>query len=138
MAEKQLNPTSPQALADAEVCDVSHLNPERVGAARAALMPSESAAELAETFKTLGDVTRVRILDALSRQELCVCDLAALVGISESAVSHQLRLLRTMRVVRSRRAGRMIFYALDDEHVLKLFAQASRHVAEARAPGSKA
>ena len=130
--------TRPDAVADAEYCDITHLNPERVGAARAALMASESAAELAETFKTLGDVTRVRILDALSRQELCVCDLAALVGLSESAVSHQLRLLRTMRVVRSRRAGRMIFYALDDEHVLKLFAQASRHVAEARSAGSKA
>ena len=137
MAEKP-NSSPPQAVADAEYCDISHLNPERVGAARAALMPSESAAELAETFKTLGDMTRVRILDALSRQELCVCDLAALVGLSESAVSHQLRLLRNMRVVRSRRAGRMIFYALDDEHVMKLFAQASRHVAEARSSGSKA
>jgi DNA-binding transcriptional ArsR family regulator len=138
MAEKQPNHTPSEAVADAEFCDITHLNPGRVGAARAALMPSESAAELAETFKTLGDVTRVRILDALSRQELCVCDLAALVGISESAVSHQLRLLRTMRVVRSRRAGRMIFYALDDEHVMKLFAQASRHVAEARSSRPKA
>ncbi len=138
MAEKQLNHSSTEPLADAEFCDVTHLNPERVGAARAALMPADSAAELAETFKTLGDVTRVRILDALSREELCVCDLAALVGLSESAISHQLRLLRNMRVVRSRRAGRMIFYSLDDEHVMKLFAQASRHVAETRPSGSKA
>lgn len=89
------------------------------------------AAELAETFKLLGDVTRVRILDALSRQERCVSDLAALVGLSESAVSHQLRLLRNMRLVRARREGRMVYYALDDQHIIELFEQASHHVAEA-------
>ncbi|HSL24267.1 MAG TPA: metalloregulator ArsR/SmtB family transcription factor [Vicinamibacterales bacterium] len=122
---------------DPDLCDVTHLNPERVRAARAALVPPEAAGELAETFKVLGDVTRVRILDALSRDELCVCDLAALVGLSESAVSHQLRLLRNMRLVRSRRAGRMIFYALDDRHIISLFHQASRHVAE-RAQASRA
>lgn len=115
---------------DPDLCDITHLHPERVSAVRAALMPVDSAAEVAETFKLLGDVTRVRMLDALARQELCVCDLAALVGLSESAVSHQLRLLRNMRIVRSRRAGRMIFYSLDDRHVIGLFQQASRHVAE--------
>jgi len=118
---------------DPDLCDITHLHPERVSAVRAALMPVDSAAEVAETFKLLGDVTRVRMLDALARQELCVCDLAALVGLSESAVSHQLRLLRNMRIVRSRRAGRMIFYSLDDRHVIGLFQQASRHVAEAAA-----
>jgi DNA-binding transcriptional ArsR family regulator len=89
------------------------------------------AAEVAETFKVLGDVTRVRLLDALAQQEQCVSDLAALVGLTESAVSHQLRLLRTMRLVRARRAGRMVFYALDDQHIVSLFEQASQHVAEA-------
>lgn len=118
---------------DPDLCDITHLHPERVSAVRASLMPVDSAAEVAETFKLLGDVTRVRMLDALARQELCVCDLAALVGLSESAVSHQLRLLRNMRIVRSRRAGRMIFYSLDDRHVIGLFQQASRHVAEAGA-----
>jgi ArsR family transcriptional regulator, lead/cadmium/zinc/bismuth-responsive transcriptional repressor len=117
-----------------ERCDISHLNPERVGAARAALLPAEEAADLAETFKVLGDVTRVRILDALSHQELCVCDIAALVGLSESAVSHQLRLLRGMRLVRPRRSGRMVFYALDDQHIISLFQQASRHVSEPARP----
>ena len=97
------------------------------------LLPAETALELAETFKTLGDVTRVRMLDALAQQELCVCDLASLVGLSESAVSHQLRLLRNMRLVRTRRAGRMIFYTLDDQHIISLFHQASRHVEEASA-----
>lgn len=87
-------------------------------------------AALADTFKVLGDVTRVRILDVLSRRELCVGDLAAILGLTESAVSHQLRLLRNARLVRSRRAGQMIFYALDDHHVVRLFAQGSEHVRE--------
>lgn len=94
------------------------------------LLP-DAAAELAETFKVLGDVTRVRILDALSHSERCVSDLAALVGLSESAVSHQLRLLRNTRLVRARREGRMVYYALDDQHIIGLFEQASHHVAEA-------
>jgi ArsR family transcriptional regulator, lead/cadmium/zinc/bismuth-responsive transcriptional repressor len=85
---------------------------------------------LTEIFRVLGDPTRVRILDALATAELCVGDLAAKVRISESAVSHQLRLLRGARIVRARREGRMIFYALDDKHVLALFRQGLRHVQE--------
>ena len=86
---------------------------------------------LTEIFRVLGDPTRVRILDALAKAELCVGDLAAQLGLTESAVSHQLRLLRNARVVRARRDGRMIFYALDDMHVLALFEQGLRHVQEA-------
>ena len=95
-----------------------------------------SATALAETFKVLGDTTRVRILDALSRSELCVHDLAGRVAISESAVSHQLRLLRGMRLVRQRRDGRLIYYALDDQHIVGLFVQGLEHVEEraSRAP----
>jgi ArsR family transcriptional regulator, lead/cadmium/zinc/bismuth-responsive transcriptional repressor len=86
--------------------------------------------EIAGTFKVLGDVTRVRILDVLSRRELCVGDIATVLGLGESAVSHQLRLLRAARLVRQRRAGQMMFYALDDHHVIRLFAQAHEHVRE--------
>src|SRR5262245_36904630 len=91
------------------------------GAARAprlrrALLADSSVAALAETFRALGDVTRVRMLDALSRAELCVGEIAELLGLSESAVSHQLRLLRGMRLVRPRRDGRLVYYALDDQH----------------------
>src|SRR5882672_10815565 len=93
-------------------------------------LTDDSAAALAETFKVLGDTTRVRILDALSRSELCVHDLAGRVGMSESAVSHQLRLLRGQRVVRTRRAGRNIYYALDDQHIAGLFVQGLEHVEE--------
>lgn len=93
-------------------------------------LDAESVTALAETFRMLGDVTRVRILDALSRAELCVQDLARRVDLTESAVSHQLRLLRGMRLVRPRRAGRQVFYTLDDHHIVRLFAQGLEHVQE--------
>src|SRR5262249_7643071 len=95
-----------------------------------AKLSDEAVTALAETFKVLGDGTRVRILDAISRSELCVCDIARAVGLTESAVSHQLRLLRGMRLVRPRRQGRMMFYALDDQHIVKLFEQGLKHVQE--------
>ena len=97
---------------------------------QADLLNSASVEALAETFKALGDSTRVRILDAVYRAELCVGDIASLLGLSESAVSHQLRLLRGMRLVRPRRAGQQIFYSLDDQHIVKLFAQGLEHVEE--------
>jgi ArsR family transcriptional regulator, lead/cadmium/zinc/bismuth-responsive transcriptional repressor len=96
-------------------------------------MGSDTVHAVADTFRVLGDPTRVRMLDALSSGELCVCDIASLVGISESAVSHQLRLLRSMRLVRTRRAGRLVYYAIDDQHILELLKQASTHVEESRA-----
>ena len=94
------------------------------------LMRPYAVEALADTFRVLGDPTRVRILDALSAGELCVCDIASLVGISESAVSHQLRLLRGMRLVRPRRAGRLVYYSVDDQHILELLKQALTHVEE--------
>ena len=110
-------------------------SPSSASAALAeALIGPEAAAGLAETFKVLGDLTRVRMLDALSHSELCVGDLAGLLGLTESAVSHQLRLLRSMRLVRSRRAGRMVIYMLDDDHILKLFRQGLDHVEESSGP----
>ena len=93
-------------------------------------MAPHDVESLTEFFRVLGDPTRVRILDALATSELCVGDLAERLGVSESAVSHQLRLLRSTRIVRARRAGRMVVYALDDRHVLALFRQGLRHVQE--------
>jgi ArsR family transcriptional regulator, lead/cadmium/zinc/bismuth-responsive transcriptional repressor len=113
-----------------ETCDVFHLDPPKVAALKTRLLPPSSVTSLTETFRVLGDVTRVRILDALSRSELCVCDIARLLGLSESAVSHQLRLLRGMRLVRPRREGRMMFYTLDDQHIVGLFEQGLEHVEE--------
>jgi DNA-binding transcriptional ArsR family regulator len=90
----------------------------------------ERARRLAETFSVLGDPTRVRIVHALSLSELCTSDLAAVVGMSESAVSHQLRTLRQLHVVRSRRDGKLVYYSLDDGHVRSLFEQGLAHAIE--------
>jgi ArsR family transcriptional regulator, lead/cadmium/zinc/bismuth-responsive transcriptional repressor len=111
-------------------CEAPHLDPRSTASRRQRLLPPRTVEALAETFRVLGDPTRVRILDVLATGELCVCDIAALVGISESAVSHQLRLLRGMRLVRPRRAGRQVFYAVDDHHILELLTQAMTHVEE--------
>jgi DNA-binding transcriptional ArsR family regulator len=94
---------------------------------RARLLTGAPLQAVSDIFKLLADPTRVRILDALSHGERCVCDLAALVGISESAMSHQLRLLRTARLVRPRREGRQAFYMLDDDHVIGLLRDARKH-----------
>jgi ArsR family transcriptional regulator len=112
------------------VCEVSHPQLDVLAQVRPALVDSRAAAALAATFAVLGDPTRVRLLDALAQHELCVCELAELVGSTESAVSHQLRLLRSLRLVRSRRAGRQVYYALDDDHIRALLTQGRRHVEE--------
>jgi ArsR family transcriptional regulator len=100
---------------------------------KARLLDEPSVTALAETFKVLGDGTRVRILDALARAEVPVCDLAQMLGLTQSAVSHQLRLLRGLRLVKSRRVGRHIYYVADDHHIVKLFEQGLEHVQERRA-----
>ncbi len=99
-----------------------------VRAARAGLIEAPVARELAGIFKALSDPTRLRIISALAGREVCVNDLAAALGMSQSAVSHQLRDMRETRLVRHRREGRHVFYALDDEHVRDLFAQGLAHI----------
>jgi DNA-binding transcriptional ArsR family regulator len=116
--------------AEAGACEGIHLDPRDTAVRRGRLMPDAAVRRVADTFRILGDPTRVRILDALNGGELCVCDIASLVAISESAVSHQLRLLRGARLVRARRAGRLVFYALDDHHIIELLGQAHTHVEE--------
>ena len=95
---------------------------------RERLPSSAMIAGASELLAALGDPTRLRLVAALAIRELCVCDLAATLGLSQSAVSHQLRLLRQLGVVRFRREGRLVYYALDDEHVATLFDQALEHV----------
>ncbi len=118
---------------DREVCDLVQIDLARVRKIRAELVTPDAVQGLAETFSALGDPTRVRILDALSHGELCVCDLAAVLGLSQSAVSHQLRLLRGIRLVRPRRDGRIVFYSLDDQHIISIFRQTLQHVEEEQA-----
>lgn len=123
------------ATAEAPVaaCASDHgLDADSLAAERARLLDAGTVEVVADLFKLLADPTRVRIVDALSRGERCVFDLAALVGLSESAVSHQLRLLRGARLVRVRRAGRHAFYSLDDHHVVGLIHDVRRHVEEVR------
>jgi ArsR family transcriptional regulator len=98
-----------------------------VGPLRASL---GEVAGLSELFKALADETRVKILYLLSQQELCVCDLAFILEMSMPAVSHHLRLLKALRLARSRKAGKLVFYRLEDNHVLSLIEQARVHAAE--------
>src|SRR5687768_12842073 len=121
-----------------ENCDIVHLDTAKTLAREARLLPEGIVQAIAATFGVLGDPTRIRILDALAGGELCVCDIATLVGISESAVSHQLRLLRGMRLVRPRRAGRQVFYTVDDQHIVELLQLAVTHVGEGAALAGRA
>ena len=126
-----MSQSSELTLASSKPCDVKHLGPNATEARRGRLMPPQNAEALAETFRILGDPTRVRIIEVLSAGELCVCDLASLVDISESAVSHQLRLLRDMRLVRARRTGAGLLHARRSAHP-QPFQQGLRHVTEDR------
>ncbi len=90
----------------------------------------ETLYDLAELFKVFGDTTRVRILYALFEAELCVCDMAQLLGLTQSAVSHQLRVLKGARLVKPRKDGKTVFYSLADDHVRKIIAQGMDHVTE--------
>jgi len=101
-----------------------------VNAARKALHSEEHTQRLSETFKVLSDPTRLKIVFALSREELCLSDLAALLGMTDSAISHQLRLLKNLRLVKYRKSGKMAYYSVDDEHIEDLLRIAHRHVRE--------
>ncbi len=109
---------------------IPHSHQSAIRQARASLADDETIHGLSEIFKVMGDPTRLKIVLALSRQELCVFDIAELLGVTESAVSHQLRLLRTLRLVRQRKEGRMVYYCLDDEHIEDLVRVARRHISE--------
>ena len=118
--------------ADASCADRHESDAAALDRVRDGLLGSPTVSAIADVFKLLGDPSRVRLLDALTHGERCVCDLAALIGLSESAVSHQLRLLRSARLVRARRAGRMAYYSLDDHHVIGLLHDTRKHVEEVR------
>ena len=114
-------------------CETPHgSDSTALAAVSSRLLGAATVDAIADVFRLLGDPTRVRLVDALTHGERCVCDLAALVGLSESAVSHQLRLLRTAHLVRVRRAGRQAFYSLDDHHVVGLVHDTRKHVEEHR------
>jgi DNA-binding transcriptional ArsR family regulator len=113
-------------------CECRIIHDEKVKEARQKALGDLATDDLCQTFKALGDMSRLKILWALAHQEMCVCDLAALLGITESAVSHQLRLLRTLRLVKNRREGTILYYRLADDHVSQLIRIALDHIQEPR------
>lgn len=119
----------PQGAVPLDRCEVAHVDPDRVDAVRGRLPDQQVSQELAETFRVLADPGRVRLISALLEGgELCVCDLSAATGLSETACSHNLRLLRSHRLVRYRKQGRNVYYALDDAHIRLLLDVAVQHV----------
>jgi ArsR family transcriptional regulator, lead/cadmium/zinc/bismuth-responsive transcriptional repressor len=124
------NADSAEAIA-MEVCDSPHvLDAERVQQVQQELLSPEKAQRMAEFFALMADANRLRLLSVLAGQEWCVGDLAGAIGISESAVSHQLKTLRSLRLVRYRKQGRHVFYQLQDHHVFSLYQAVAEHLDE--------
>jgi DNA-binding transcriptional ArsR family regulator len=113
-----------------ETCRIRMVHLDRVSRAHGEAIPDHELERLALTYKILGDPTRLKIVMALSNGEMCVCDLAAYLGLSESAVSHQLRRLRDLCLVKNRRESQTLYYSLDDEHVSQLVQIGLDHVCE--------
>ena len=113
-----------------DICERRIIHEDRLEKARTMLPAQDEIERMAELFKAMADPGRVQILMALDVQEMCVCDLAALLGVSESAASHQMRILRTMNLVKNRREGQVLYYRLVDDHVMQLVRVARDHVSE--------
>ncbi len=113
---------------ETDECKQSGEHPQIVCLAKAEMLLDDDVKQIANTFKILGDPTRIKILHALSKRELCVCDISAVVAMGQSAVSHQLRLLRGARLVKYRKEGKIAWYSLDDEHIALLLTQGIEHI----------
>lgn len=111
-------------------CDCSVIHEKTVNQVSCRMPENKVFVELGELFKVFGDYTRIRIIWALAEAEMCVCDLAALLNMTQSAISHQLRVLKQARLVRFRKEGKVVFYALDDEHVKQIYEQGMSHIRE--------
>ena len=114
---------------DAGICEIRHTHPDKLAHAKLHQIDDETSLRLAGIFKVLGDSTRIKLLSLLvARDELCVCDIAEALGMGQSAISHQLRVLRDARLVKFRKDGKEAFYSIDDDHVVKLMSQGLEHV----------
>ena len=113
-----------------EICSARIIHRETLQAVQAAMPGDAELCELADFFKIFGDRTRISILWALSESEMCVCDLCALLDMKQSAVSHQLKLLKQSRIVRHRREGKVVYYSLNDEHIRRVLNLGLQHVRE--------
>ncbi len=112
------------------VCEIFCINKQKVETVQKLMKPEKVFIKLAQIFKAIGDLTRSKIIFALYNEELCVCDLAAILNISQSAVSHQLRILRNLDLVKYRKDGRVVHYSLNDAHIEHLFDEGLRHAEE--------
>ncbi len=115
---------------DFEKCDCTVIHEEVVNAVRTKMPQEEKLYDLAELYKVFGDTTRIKILWALAESEMCVCDIAALLSMTQSAISHQLRVLKAARLVKNRKDGKVVYYSLDDAHVRQIFEQGLTHINE--------
>lgn len=115
-----------------ERCDCSVIHEDIVNQVRDKMPQEENLYDLAELFKVFGDSTRIRILWALNESEMCVCDIAVLLDMTQSAISHQLRVLKQTNLVKNRREGKVVYYSLVDDHVRKIFDQGLIHINEER------
>lgn len=114
-----------------DLCDIHHIHPDKLKECSMHKLDDETSLALADLFKVLGDKTRIKLLSLLAAEnELCVCDIAESLQMGQSAISHQLRVLRAARLVKFRKAGKEAFYSLDDDHVLSLMHQGLDHVRE--------
>jgi len=113
-----------------ERCDCEVIHEEVVNQVKERMPKEETLYDLAELFKVFGDTTRIKILWALEEAEMCVCDIAALLNMTQSAISHQLRVLKQAKLVKSRKEGKVVYYSLDDEHVKQIFDQGLTHINE--------
>ena len=113
-----------------ESCSCNIIHKDVVEEVKDKLPQEEILYDLAELFKVFGDSTRIKIICSLFESEVCVCDLSALLNISQSAISHQLRVLKSARLVKFRRAGKVIYYSLDDEHIKQIFDAGLHHITE--------
>ncbi|HMK45800.1 MAG TPA: metalloregulator ArsR/SmtB family transcription factor [Methanocella sp.] len=111
-----------------DVCESYCIHPEKVAAAKREMLDGDVAVRMSEIYKMMGDPTRLKMIKVLAVNEMCVCDLAAVLGMEQSAISHQLRLLKNMRIVKMRKDGKSAYYSLDDQHVLTLFNEGLKHV----------
>ncbi len=111
-----------------DVCEINFTDEEAVILVRESMSEEAKVHRIAEMFKALSDPTRIRIIEALSIKELCDCDLANLVGMTQSAISHQLRLLRQNSILKYRKEGRVVYYSLDDEHVSEILNSVASHI----------
>jgi ArsR family transcriptional regulator len=113
-----------------DICEVKIVNKTKVRTIKKIMLSDKEVNSLSETFSVLADPTRTKIIYALSKEELCVCDIASILGMSISAVSHQLRILRNMRLVKFRKEAKTVYYSLDDKHINRLFNEGLRHIRE--------